>query len=513
MNKHRYPGIHSFTAAEREQFFGRERETKELYRLLVLNPVVVLFGKSGTGKTSLLQAGVSPLLHERLLRPVKLRLNDTAKPVSRQIWEQFDEGDYLPLGTPDQLSLLEYCRRFDCVSGGEAMSPVLLLDQFEELFTLYAELPEQRERFIGQLAELLNAQAANAGAPNVRVVISIRSDFLYLLDRLSTRIPAILRCRYELRPLDEVNARRAIAAPAALPGDFVSAPFAYSPAALDAIMDGLTAQSDTGENTRDVEAFLLQQFCQRLEDRLIEQKAPASFEVTPDFFGGAKGIEAIRDDFYAGVLGKFDAATRRGVQRLVEEKLISAGRRIIQERETLKRELGLADAHLALLCRERLLREEPRGSSYYYEISHDTLLAPILRARKIRLDAEERARAAQRIRRLAAIASAMLAIMVGAVVFALWALGQKAEAERQKAEATRQQEKAERALADYRREQAAKMRLEFEEKEKRALTILETGGCPDTIFEEMERIAAEHPDSIALKTKLQYLHAKNPSCR
>ncbi len=389
---YRYPGTHSFTTAEQLQFFGREREAKELFRLVALNPVVVLFGKSGTGKTSLLQAGLSPLLQELQLQPVRLRLNDTAHSISRQLWEQFNEGEYLPLGTPDNLSLLEYCRRFDHTVRGTTMSPLLLLDQFEELFTLYGDQPEERDAFIAQLAALLgdSRQRASAGQDSVpvRVIISIRSDFLYLLDRLSTHMPAILRCRYELSPLDEANARRAITAPAALEGDFASRPFTYSEAALNTILDNLRAQREAGDKSREVEAFLLQQFCQRIERLLLEKGAPAGFEVEESFFGGKEGIDAIRDSFYAEVLAKCAPEARRAVQQLVEEKLISAERRIIAERETIKRAPGLTDEVLRLLCNERLLREEPRGGSFYYEISHDTLLETVLKAKEKRLAVE-----------------------------------------------------------------------------------------------------------------------------
>lgn len=505
MSRNRYPGIHSFTAAERGEFFGRERETKELYRLLLLNPVVVLFGKSGTGKTSLLQAGVGPLLHERLLQPVKLRLNDTAKPIGLQLWEQFNTGEYLPHDTPYELPLSELCRRFDYSIGGEAASPVLLLDQFEELFTLYPEHSEQREQFIAQLADLIQRQTG--AMPQVRVVISIRSDFLYLLDRLSTRIPAILRCRYELRSLDEANARRAITAPAALPGDYASPAFAFGPAALDTVIESLSARSEAGvEGAREVEAFLLQQFCSRVEKRLLEQHAPAGFVVQPDFFGGQAGIKAMLDDFYAEVLARFDdPALRRSVQQLVEEKLISGERRIVAERETLKRELRLSDTDLKLLCAERLLREEPRGASLYYEISHDTLLVPIAKARKIRLDREERAAAARRIRRLSLLAVLLLTIVAGAVGFAAWALRQRDEAETQKAI-------AEQALADFRAEQAAKVLLEFKNLETRAGTILSAGGCPSELIQQLRNIASEHPDSIQMRQNISLLQAKNSNC-
>jgi formylglycine-generating enzyme required for sulfatase activity len=413
--KHRYPGIHSFTADEQDLFFGRDREKKELYRLISLNEAVVLFGKSGTGKTSLLQAGVGPMLAERRLQPVKLRLNNTHQPVSRQLFEQLNDGDYLPLRTPDTLSLWEYCKLFEYYPGGERFAPVLLLDQFEELFTLYHDKPEAQHDFIGQLAEVLNhktpahvLEAAKAIAdeterarllapPQVNIVISIRSDFLYLLDRLSARIPSILRCRYELQALDEANTRRAITLPPALPGAFASLPFSYSEAALQEMLDSLVTGED-GEASaaaKEVEPFQAQMLCRYIEQKIIDEQRPQGFVVTPGFYGGSAGIADIRKQYYNGVIAKFDANTRPRVERLLGEFLLSNDRRIIQEHDYLLEKCALTDADLALLCTERLLKEEPRGGSFYYEISHDTLVPPIVEAREARLQAEEALRLEQ----------------------------------------------------------------------------------------------------------------------
>jgi sulfatase modifying factor 1 len=413
--KHRYPGIHSFTADEQDLFFGRDREKKELYRLISLNEAVVLFGKSGTGKTSLLQAGVGPMLAERRLQPVKLRLNNTHQPVSRQVFEQLNDGDYLPLRTPDTLSLWEYCKLFEYYPGGERFAPVLLLDQFEELFTLYHDKPEAQHDFIGQLAEVLNhktpahvLEAAKAVAdeterarllapPQVNIVISIRSDFLYLLDRLSARIPSILRCRYELQALDEANTRRAITLPPALPGAFASLPFSYSEAALQEMLDSLVTGED-GEASaaaKEVEPFQAQMLCRYIEQKIIDEQGPQGFVVTPGFYGGSAGIADIRKQYYNGVIAKFDANTRPRVERLLGEFLLSNDRRIIQEHDYLLEKCALTDADLALLCTERLLKEEPRGGSFYYEISHDKLVPPIVEAREARLQAEEALRLEQ----------------------------------------------------------------------------------------------------------------------
>jgi hypothetical protein len=72
----RYPGTRPFEAAEKHLFYGREREINDLTRLTILERLVVLFGKSGYGKSSLLQAGVLPklALQEETWTPLPMRL-------------------------------------------------------------------------------------------------------------------------------------------------------------------------------------------------------------------------------------------------------------------------------------------------------------------------------------------------------------------------------------------------------------------------------------------------------
>ena len=338
--RYRYPGIHSFTEAERGQFFGRERETEELHRLLVSNPIVVLYGKSGTGKTSLLQAGLFPTLHEHGWHPVKLHLNDLTRSISRQVWEQFNEGEYLPLDTPDDLSLLEYCRRFDYTYRGKTLAPLLLLDQFEALFACYGEKPEAFAQFIEQLNELLSDPSpgfSDGLRVTARVVISLRSDFLFLLDRIPPYLPSILRCRYELGPLNIDNAIKAISSPAAQEGDFVSPPFSFNEKALKIILEGLSDRSETGENSKEVESYLLQLFCQQMERSLIREGKAKGFEVTSEYLGGKKGIDEILDNFYGDAFALFEGVSKRSEgQRLAKQErlaaLVAEEKRVVAER-------------------------------------------------------------------------------------------------------------------------------------------------------------------------------------
>ena len=411
----RYPGIQSFDQDRKHLFFGRERETKELFRLAVLHPIVVLFGKSGTGKTSLIQAGVTPLLHERRLHPVFLRLNQTQTPIPQQIHAILDEGEYLPYNTPNNLSLWDYCHQFAYDESGDSFTPLYVLDQFEELFTLYADQPEEQKRFITQLAQVMNGNAPEGSRrttpPKAHFLISIRSDYLYLLDRLSDQIPAILRTRYELSDLDTDNARKAIEQPALAQGNFDSPPFAYSPDALQNIIAELsqeqtgTEQSRSETNnqtqTREIGGFQLQLLCQRIEQKVIEKYPVAPTQelvqnlitITPEFYGGGEGIRQIIGEFYNSVLQKYpDPTTRHHIQQLIEEGLISNGRRIILEENYLKDRYHLTQADIEQLNTERICRKEARANQWYYEISHDTLLKPIIAAYEKRRETEEKLR-------------------------------------------------------------------------------------------------------------------------
>ncbi|HMX40432.1 MAG TPA: hypothetical protein PKD78_08895 [Saprospiraceae bacterium] len=414
---HRYPGSRSFTSDYRHLFFGRDDEKQELFRLIVLNDLVVLFGESGSGKTSLLQAGVCPEMEESQYKPVFIRLNNTAESPEAQVCAQLKEGGYIPADMPEGLDLWAYFSRFWYVDLGERFRPVIVFDQFEELFTLYT--PEQRAAFIAQFAAIANRRPPaglppEAAAPlEAKFVFSLRSDFLYLLDELSADIPAILRCRFQLRPLDHERAFAAITRPAAMPGPFASPPFRYSPAALEGILEALgrkgasslgaaapsaqTPETPLGE----IAAFQLQMLCQHLETKLIQQKQPADFEITPAFYGHAEGIDRIINEFYHSVLDKVPATEQEAVQKLLARGLIRNGRRIMMEASAMRDEYGVAQAALELLHAERLLKRETRKGELYYEISHDTLVAPVLERFKAIEEAELRAKAEEAERQLA----------------------------------------------------------------------------------------------------------------
>ncbi len=479
---YRYPGPQSFREEDELLFHGRKKEAKALHDLVMAQPLVALFSKSGMGKTSLLQAGLAPRLRFSPFDLVKIRLNRTADPLEEQAI-----GALLP-GMPPGSLLWE---AVGCYNRERRGTPLLVFDQFEEVFTLYS--PERRAEFVRQLADVANqflpekirqairqklaagtltdAEAAELEAPpKVKIVLSIRSDLLHCLHDLSDEIPSILRNRFELLGLAPEQARDAIELPAAEPrevGDFASPSFRWSAAAVGQVLDFLSKKRQAApfdgpsQTGKEVETFQLQLVCEHVERRVLEMgdSAKSNLVVTPDFYGGEAGIEAILGSFYEMTLSQIaDEQERERARRLVEDHLVVSGRRVAVDEATIEQAHGVAPATLALLADARLLRRDVRETGNYFELAHDTLLPPILRSRevwekaeaeRISREAEKKAQAEERKRRKAvmiAIVSGGLAVV--AIAASAAAFFQYKKAERARLEVFRNALDAQRNLAE-----------------------------------------------------------------
>jgi len=451
----RYPGLRPFERSQSAVFHGRQEDIARLSNLVLRERLVVLFAKSGMGKTSLLQAGCAPELERQDFVPVFLRTERSDRPLLSGIGELLEKNthvggkDSTGLRSGAAQTLWEKMKRLEFDLNGLPATPVLVLDQFEEAFTL-AHTEESRNHFFNELADLANETMPEAlrtslledfeygkidvetmqwweQQPNVRIVLSIRSDFLHMIDRVSKSIPGILRNRYELQPLNRDKARTAIAKPAEQLGDYASHPFLYAPAALDEMLDFLSGHDATAENegkaltkSEEIEAVNLQIICQDVEERIIDFQKPAGFEVDGQFYEGKEGLRNSIRNFYQNQLRLFPKAyverilqkTQQGApissldkaltakpmgdlrdtaRRLIEESLITPGnRRNSVVDDTLISEFQVSPDFLdTLVDKSRLLRKEPRLDDFYYEISHDTLLPAIIESRNTRRDKEQ----------------------------------------------------------------------------------------------------------------------------
>ena len=87
--QHPWIGLASFTEGDREFFAGRGDEIEQLLRLVRRDTLTLLYGISGLGKTSLLQAGLFPALRDENYLPVPIRLDflESAAPLAKQVFD------------------------------------------------------------------------------------------------------------------------------------------------------------------------------------------------------------------------------------------------------------------------------------------------------------------------------------------------------------------------------------------------------------------------------------------
>lgn len=437
-------GLASFTEETRAFFFGREEEVAELARRVQRKLLTILFGKSGLGKTSILRAGLVPRLREHGFCPVYVRIDysrDTPEP-AEQIKEAIRRaasatGQWTQVGVAAAgESLWEFLHHRDDVlrdASGATIIPLLIFDQFEELFTLAQSDDFGRARaarFVEELADLVENRAPKELEAQIerdeaaterfdftrgdyRVLISLREDYLAPLESLKRAMPSISQNRLRLAPMTGDQALQAVLQPGRrLVSDEVAA----------AIVRFVAGGAELAN--AEVEPSLLSLICRELNDTRIAQ---GRTEISLDLLAGSHA--SILTNFYERALTDQPAAVRRVIE---DELLTESGFRENVAEENLLRHFeaaGAAADALATLVNRRLLRIEERLDIRRVELTHDVLCSVVQSSRDQRKareaqEAAERALAEQRAREQAAQRALRRAraIASGCILLAILAL-------------------------------------------------------------------------------------------
>ncbi|MGC8518714.1 MAG: hypothetical protein ACP5P4_09335 [Steroidobacteraceae bacterium] len=468
-------GLVAFTEETRAYFFGRDEEVAELARRVQRRRLTVLFGKSGLGKTSILRAALAPKLREQGYCPVYVRIDygrDSPEP-AEQIKDAIRRaasvsGHWSQVGVSAAgESLWEFLHHRDDVlrdASGASLIPLLIFDQFEELFTL-AQSDEfgraRAGRFIEELADLVEnrppkafearldeddsaAERFDFERTDYRVLLSLREDYLAPLESLKHAMPSLVQNRLRLGPMRGAQALEAVLRP----GQSLVCP-EVGAEIVRFVAGG--AQLEHAE----VEPSLLSLICRELNDARVAQGREA---ISLDLLAGSR--EGILTNFYERSLADQPPAVRRIVE---DELLTESGFRENVAEETLLKHLvaaGTAPAALAQLVNRRLLRIEERLDVRRVELTHDVLCGVVKASRDQRHEREareaaergleeqrSRERAARRaLTRARAIAAGCILLAVVALAAAAFAWRAERQAEQSRRLAEQARSHAERLL-------------------------------------------------------------------
>jgi formylglycine-generating enzyme required for sulfatase activity len=231
-----YPGLRPFEIDEWSIFFGREQMVDEVIDRLAAHQLVMIHGSSGSGKSSLVRAGVLPKLARQHLRAGAPWQTCSIRPSGGPLWnlaKEFARLDghagnidrvrqIVARFNRDKVTLSDVAGSLESLKGQRLC---ILVDQFEELFRFEKETSrDEAELFVDLLVRSneKGAQEPTGSAPPVHIAVTMRSEFLGECARFSGLAEAVNRTQYLVPRMDRDSLLRAIRRPALLYGGEVS---------------------------------------------------------------------------------------------------------------------------------------------------------------------------------------------------------------------------------------------------------------------------------------------------
>ncbi|KOT88541.1 hypothetical protein ADK86_32180 [Streptomyces sp. NRRL F-5755] len=212
-----YVGLAAFRAEDTDRFFGRESLVDELVQRLARQRFVAVFGASGSGKSSLLRAGLLPRIRAADSRPlISVLCTPGAHPLEECAVHLAPHAGIAPGRlhedfVSDRANLHRVLRQIALHHHDDA-EVVMVVDQFEEIFTLcHSDL--ERAAFITALVT-----AARAPNSRCRVVLGVRAHFYPHCTRHAELVEALRDAQVTLGPMSSCELHRAIVQPATRAG-------------------------------------------------------------------------------------------------------------------------------------------------------------------------------------------------------------------------------------------------------------------------------------------------------
>jgi FHA domain len=404
-----YIGPRAFERDNHDQrrFFGRDNETDEIVSLIYSHQLVLVYARSGAGKTSIFNAQVIPTLEKsgaQVLPVARIGIGSAIRETSRSntypatiknsnetsnTETPFIENHYifnmlqsLKRGVPPESLARESVSGFlsrhfpmNTDERGNTKLQVLIVDQLEEFFNFYPnnKWHEQQEGFFNQIAGLLNKNAA------FRVVFVIREDYLARLDPFKEILPDNLRTRFRLERLSENGALSAIYGPLEnISGVNIEDLKDEIQNIIKELLKVRVERFDDGKKRFDeiegefIEPIHLQVVCQRWwrERQHISIKNRTFLS----------NVDKALEDFYVEAIREAASSTKvseRAIRDWCGKKLITSSgtRGIVFQDQNLTE--GMPNNVIDILDHKYLIRPELRSGSVWYELTHDRLIKPI----------------------------------------------------------------------------------------------------------------------------------------
>ncbi|MEO0541841.1 MAG: caspase family protein, partial [Cyanobacteria bacterium P01_A01_bin.105] len=295
-----YQGLNAFTKKTAEFFFGRETATQEILQKLSQSPFVPVIGVSGSGKSSVVRAGVMARLEPSAQWVVLPAIKpgdspiDPVNEISRvltQVCGQDSQKSQVALAVGNG----NLAEAIDLLPGEQNL--LLVVDQFEEIFTVCPpEQEKQRRNFLQLLVAL-----AHQPDSRLRMVTTMRADFFEQCLTYRDFGKVIKLQQVLLLPMDDEELQAAIVEPAGVQG------YGFEERLLELILEDVAAEN----NCLPLLQFALTQLWeQRDQDRHVLTEA--AYRGMGRLMGA---LNTHAESIYAGTIADINLRLRSDKQR------------------------------------------------------------------------------------------------------------------------------------------------------------------------------------------------------
>jgi len=411
-----YVGPRTYAYAQRQLFFGREREARDLLARVVSERLLLFYAQSGAGKSSLLHTRLIPQLRDeegfavlpvgRVSGELPAGISAVSNIFTFNLMASIDQGDRDParfdtltiaaflahLASEDGLywayepAIADADRPAAADSGSSpAQRYVLIIDQFEEIVTAHPDHWQERTTFFQQLNQ------AMLDDPNLWVVLTLREDYVAALDPYAQYLADKLRARFSMERMGIEAALEAICLPASLGGR----PFTED--AAQGLVNNLRMVRVPGQDEPQpgqyVEPVQLQVVCYQMWENIASRPLGP---ITADDLQQSGDVDTALATFFEAAIAQVLAVPKAGVseERLRQwfsTRLITeAGTRgTVFHDERTGQTAGMPNTAVDHLVRQFLLRMELRAGGAWVELVHDRFVDPILESNRTWLNAHE----------------------------------------------------------------------------------------------------------------------------
>lgn len=393
MKKYPFKFLDSYDREDRVVFFGRDEEINTLYEMVFQSPVVLVYGASGTGKTSLINCGLAGKFQPHDWLDLMVRrgnnINSSLKTILKNAGGEAEEE-----GAP-------WVDDWDSVTdkNGEELTPTrkalkaiyqksfrpiyLIFDQFEELFILGSK--SEQQEFLETIKGILHSYQP------VKMIFSIREEYLGYLVEFEREIPQLLQKKLRVEPMNLDKVKQVIIGAAAFEGSNIS----IKTGEEDAVAEAIFQKIKGGKKSLTIQLPFLQVFLDKLYLNISgdqKREKPAEFTLAKVNEMGEIGdilsnfLEEQVASISSGLKGKYPKLNVDTTWKILSPFATLEGtKEPISKKELFDRlpdfDKKLVEEVLLAFINSRMLRYNESIDSF--EIAHDSLAKPIAEKRSV----------------------------------------------------------------------------------------------------------------------------------